>query len=205
MPRSHKQVTKQRLVFASDNPGKLGEVGRILGGLDCRLISQGELGISPALETGKTFAENALIKARHAAEKSGLPAIADDSGLVVEALDGRPGVYSARYAGPHASDDDNVEKLLAELREVADGERGAHYVCAAVWVSPDHTISPIVAEGRWHGRIISERRGDGGFGYDPIFLDESLQKTGAEMSIEEKNRQSHRGKAFAVLRDLLLK
>ncbi len=195
---------RQTLVIASANPGKISEVGRILSGLDCGLISQGELGISAAQETGRTFTENALIKARHAAEKSGLPAIADDSGLVVEALDGRPGVYSARYAGPDANDDDNVEKLLMELRDVPDSERGAHYVCAAVWVSPDDSISPIVAEGRWHGRIISERRGDGGFGYDPIFLDENLKMTGAEMSTEEKNRRSHRGKAFAVLRELLL-
>lgn len=204
MPRSHKLGDRQELVVASANPGKLGEVGRILRDLECRLIPQGELGISPVPENGKTFAENALTKARHAAEKSGLPAIADDSGLLVEALAGRPGVYSARYAGPDANDDENVERLLAELQGVPNDERCAHYVCAAVWVSPDDAVAPIVAEGRWHGRIISERRGDGGFGYDPIFLDEGLRKTGAEMSIEEKNRRSHRGKAFAALRDLLL-
>ncbi len=202
MPRSNKQA-RQELVIASANPGKLSEVRRILAGLRCHLIPQAVLGISPVPESGKTFTENALIKARHAAEKSGLPAIADDSGLVVEALDGRPGVYSARYAGPDASDDNNVEKLLMELREVPDPGRGAHYVCAAVWVSPDDSIAPIVAEGRWHGRVIRERRGAGGFGYDPVFLDENLKKTGAEMSMEEKNRQSHRGKAFAALRDLL--
>jgi XTP/dITP diphosphohydrolase len=202
MPRSHKQA-RQKLVVASANRGKLGEVGGILADLDWQLIPQGELGIAPAAENGETFAENALIKARHAAEKSGLPAIADDSGLLVDALDGRPGVHSARYAGPDAHDDDNVEKLLAELQELPVSERGAHYMCAAVWVSPDDSILPIVAEGRWHGRIISERRGDGGFGYDPVFLDEDLMKTGAEMSMEEKNRRSHRGKAFVALRDLL--
>lgn len=204
MPRSHKRA-RQKLVIASANPGKLNEVRSILAGLDFQLIPQGELGISPVPENGKTFAENALIKARNAAERSGLPAIADDSGLVVEALGGKPGVYSARYAGPDANDDDNVEKLLTELREVPDGERGAHYVCVAVWVSPDDFISPIIAEGQWYGRIVSDRRGDGGFGYDPVFLDEGLKKTGAEMSMQEKNRQSHRGKAFVALRDLLLK
>ncbi len=204
MQRSHVLVTRHRLVIASANPGKLREVGRILAGLECRLIPQSELGISSVPEIGKTFIENALIKARHATEKSGLPAIADDSGLVVDALDGRPGVHSARYAGLNASDDDNVEKLLVELKEVPDGERGAHYVCAAVWVCPEDINSPIVAESQWHGRVLDERRGEGGFGYDPVFLDEQLMKTGAEMSTEEKNRRSHRGKAFSALRDLLL-
>lgn len=202
--RLRKPVDEQRLVIASANPGKIGEVGRILAGLGYRLIPQSELGISPVPENGKTFADNALIKARHAAEKSGLPAIADDSGLLVDALDGRPGVHSARYAGPDANDDDNVEKLLEELRDIPEGERGAHYVCTAVWVGPEVVSTPIVAEGRWHGRIIDERRGEGGFGYDPVFLDEQLMKTGAEMSVEEKNHHSHRGKAFAALRDLLL-
>ncbi len=196
---------RQTLVIASANPGKISEVGRILSGLDCGLISQGELGISAAQETGRTFTENALIKARHAAEKSGLPAIADDSGLVVDALDGRPGVHSARYAGANAKDDDNIEKLLTELSQVPDGRRGAHYECAAVWVSPDDAVEPIVGQGQWHGRIISERRGKGGFGYDPVFLDECLTITGAEMSMEEKNRQSHRGKAFRELRAFMLK
>ena len=194
---------RQKVVFASANPGKLREVGRILSGLDYQLIPQSELGISSVPETGATFADNALIKARHAAGKSGLPAIADDSGLVVDALDGRPGVHSARYAGAGANDDDNVEKLLSELRQVPTGERGAHYECAAVWVCPDDSVSALVAEGQWHGRILDERRGEGGFGYDPVFLDERLMKTGAEMSVAEKNRRSHRGKAFRKLRDLL--
>ena len=197
--------TRQKLVIASANPGKLREIGKILASLDCEIIPQSEIGISSVAETGATFVENALIKARHAAKKSGLPAIADDSGLVADALDGRPGVHSARYAGAEANDDDNVDKLLADLRGVPDGKRGAHYECAAVWVSPDESSSPIVVEGRWHGRILDERRGEGGFGYDPIFLDEQLMKTGAEMSMAEKNRQSHRGSAFRELRDLLLK
>jgi XTP/dITP diphosphohydrolase len=132
-------------------------------------------------------------------------AIADDSGLVVDALNGRPGVHSARYAGENATDDENVTKLLSELEDVVPEERVAHYECAAVWVSPDQTVAPLIGGGMWHGRIIDDRRGGGGFGYDPVFLDPSMNKTGAEMSLEEKNRQSHRGKAFRALRDLLLR
>ncbi len=189
----------KRIVIASGNAGKVCEIRKIFEGSDCEIIPQSELGISSVAETAATFADNALIKARHAAQKSGLPAIADDSGLVVAALDGRPGVHSARYAGAHAGDDDNIEKLLAELREFPDGERGAYYECAAVWASPDDREAPIVAQGQWHGRILDQRRGKGGFGYDPVFLDECLMKTGAEMTVEEKNQQSHRGKAFREL------
>lgn len=195
--------TNDRIVIASGNEGKLREIGEILGRLAVKIVPQSDFGISPVPETGTTFVENALIKARHAARKSGLPAIADDSGLVVDALDGRPGVLSARYGGPAANDDDNVDKLLEELADVSDAERGAHYVCAAVWVSPDEAVAPLLAEGRWQGRIIRKRRGDGGFGYDPVFLDTQANKTGAEMSIEEKNQRSHRGKAFRGLARLL--
>jgi len=198
-------VVNKKIVIASGNEGKVREIGRILGDLDCELIPQRELGISSVPETGATFVDNALIKARHAAEKSGLPAIGDDSGLLVDALDGRPGVHSARYAGADAGDDENVGKLLADLKELPADERGAHYECAAVWVSPDHTVTPLVVEGQWLGRILDQRRGEDGFGYDPVFLDVRLMKTGAEMSMEEKNLQSHRGKAFRKLRDLLLK
>ena len=198
-------AVNNKIVIASGNEGKVREIGRILSELNCELIPQGELGISSVPETGATFVDNALIKARHAAEKSGLPAIGDDSGLLVDALDGRPGVHSARYAGADAGDDENVEKLLADLEKLPADERGAHYECAAVWVSPDDTVTPLVVEGQWLGRIIDERRGEGGFGYDPVFLDVRLMKTGAEMSPEEKNLQSHRGKAFRKLRDLLLK
>lgn len=161
------------------------------------------MGITPVVEDGATFVDNALIKARHAANSSGLPAIADDSGLVVDALDGRPGVHSARYAGDDAGDEENVSKLLSEMTGIPEQERTAHYECAAVLVSPDRRTAPLIAEGRWHGRIIEERRGEGGFGYDPVFLDTSMNKTGAEMSLDEKNRQSHRGMAFRRLRDLL--
>ena len=198
-------TVNNKIVIASGNAGKIREIGEIFSTLDCEIIPQAELGISSALETGTTFIDNALIKARHAAEKSGLPAIADDSGLVVDALDGRPGVQSARYAGVGANDDENVEKLLQELSQVPDADRGAHYECAAVWVSPDADVPPKVAQGQWHGRITSERRGEGGFGYDPVFLDEDMAKTGAEMSAAEKIRHSHRGRAFRDLCDLLMK
>lgn len=197
--------SRAKLVFASANPGKLGEVERILAGLNSEIVPQGELGITPVRETGTSFVDNAMIKARHAARGSGMPAIADDSGLVVDALDGKPGVRSARYAGAEASDDENVDKLLDELARVPAAKRTAHYECAAVWVSPDDSVAPLIADGRWHGRILTSRRGTGGFGYDPVFLDPLLNKTGAEMSIEEKNCRSHRGEAFRRLAELLMK
>lgn len=193
----------KKVVIASGNKGKLREIGTILSDLDCEIIAQSKLGIASVAETGATFADNAMIKARHAAAESGLPAIADDSGLVVDALDGRPGINSARYAGTGASDDDNIDKLLAELRDVPREERGAHFHCAAVWVSPDDSVGPLVAEGRWRGRILAERRGRGGFGYDPVFFDPNLGRSAAEMSDEEKNRQSHRAKAFQQLGEQL--
>jgi XTP/dITP diphosphohydrolase len=198
-------AVKNKIVVASGNEGKIREIRNILSSLDCEIIPQGELNIASVPETGATFVANALIKARHAAEESGLPSIADDSGLIVHALDDRPGVHSARYAGPNATDQEKVDRLLAELNDVPGNARSAHYECAAVWVSPDDPAKPLVALGQWHGQIIGEPRGASGFGYDPVFLDPQLNKTGAEMSVEEKNRQSHRGKAFRELRDLLSK
>lgn len=196
---------RYKIAIASGNPGKIREICRIFEDLEYEIIPQRRLGVASAPETGATFVDNALIKARNAAEESGLPAIADDSGLVVDALGGRPGVHSARYAGADANDDDNIEKLLCELKNIPAEQRGAHYECAAVWVSPNDIDAPLVAEGRWHGRILSARRGGGGFGYDPVFLDLQMNMTGAEMSMEEKNHQSHRGRAFRHLRDLLRK
>ena len=195
--------SRNTIVVASGNRGKLREIGKVLADLDCELIPQNQLGIASVPETGSTFVDNATIKARHAAARSGLPAIADDSGLVVDALGGRPGVHSARYAGDDASDDENIDKLLAELEGVPEAERGAHYKCAAVWISPDAAVEPVVAYGEWHGRILPARRGRGGFGYDPVFLDTQLGKSGAEMTVEEKNRRSHRGEAFRRLGELL--
>jgi XTP/dITP diphosphohydrolase len=151
----------KKIVLASGNVGKLREIERILADLDVEIIAQAELGVSEADETGSTFVENALIKARHAAVVTSLPAIADDSGLVVKALDGRPGVHSARYSGPGATDDENIDKLLQEMRRVPADERGAAFHCCACFVTPDDTSS-LIAEGRWEGTILGERRGHRG-------------------------------------------
>ena len=184
--------------MASGNRGKLRELTRILADLDFSVVPQSDFAISEAEENGATFAANALIKARHAALLTGLPAIADDSGLVVDALDGRPGVYSARFARTNASDASNIDKLLHELAQVDDAARGAAFHCVACFVMPgDHT--PLIAEGTWRGSIARARRGDGGFGYDPVFIDPELGVTAAELSAEEKDQRSHRGKALARL------
>lgn len=188
-----------RCVLASGNRGKLREAERILGVLGIEVVPQSALAIEGADETGSTFVENALLKARHAAKLSGLPAIADDSGLAVDALNGRPGVWSARYAGEDAEDADNIRKLLQELRNVPAGRRQASFHCAAVLVSPDDAFEPIVAEGKWSGVILSEPKGLQGFGYDPVFFDPTLGRSAAEMTATEKNAASHRGKALRLL------
>ena len=191
-----------KIVMASGNRGKLREISRILADLNIVIVPQSEFSVSDADETGTTFVENALIKARHAAAATGLPAIADDSGLSVDALDGRPGVYSARYAGANATDAANNGKLLAELANVDDADRGAAFHCTACFVTPDDA-EPVVATGEWRGTILREARGDGGFGYDPLFLDPASGKTGAELSAAEKNARSHRGQALRALGLLL--
>ena len=190
-----------KVVIATGNPGKLVELQGLLGDLGMELVAQSEFGVESAEETGATFAENALLKARHAAACTGLPAIADDSGIVVDALDGRPGVYSARYAGTNATDEENVDKLLAEL--VGISNRSAHFCCAAVYVGSDDASEPLVAEAGWHGIITGERRGSGGFGYDPVFFLPEFGCTSAELSRERKNELSHRGQAFRELKRLL--
>ena len=187
-----------RIVLASGNVGKLREIEHILGDLDVEVVAQSELGVPEADEAGKTFVENALIKARHAAAMTGLPAIADDSGLVVEALGGRPGVYSARYAGPDATDDENIDKPLEELRDIPDADRAAAFHCCSCYVSADDSTS-LIAEGRWEGVILRSRRGDAGFGYDPVFHDPESGRTAAELGPEQKNARSHRGKALTAL------
>jgi XTP/dITP diphosphohydrolase len=188
--------------MASGNPGKLREISRILGDLDFTVVPQSEYEIPEAIEDGDTFVANALIKARHAAKLSGLPAIADDSGLVVDALNGRPGIYSARYAGANASDADNIDKLLFELQNVAIANRGATFHCIACFVTPD-SDEALIAEGTWRGTIARKRSGDGGFGYDPVFVDTELGVSSAELSATQKNARSHRGKAlFELARQL---
>jgi XTP/dITP diphosphohydrolase len=195
--------TPDKVVLASGNAGKIREIADIFSGLNLKIVAQTEFGLESAEETGATFVENALLKARYAAEKTGLAAMADDSGIIVDALHGRPGIHSARYAGATATDDENLELLLQELDTIPDNERGAGFHCAAVLVFPSDKRSPLIAEAVWRGSILRQRRGTGGFGYDPVFLDGASGKTGAEMSREEKNSVSHRGRAFRSLRELL--
>lgn len=187
------------IVMASGNAGKIREIASLLRDLDVEVVPQSAFNIPDAEETGTTFEENVIIKAQHAVALSGLPAIADDSGLVVDALDGRPGVYSARYAGADASDDDNVDKLLRELDGVT--QRSAAFHCVACFLEP--SAKPVLASGIWRGEILRERRGDGGFGYDPVFLDVASGKASAELSPDEKNARSHRGQALRALADVL--
>lgn len=186
-----------KIVIATGNPGKLKELQSMLDDLGVAVVSQSQLGVRPGPETGQTFVDNALQKARHAAALTGLPVVADDSGLVVAALDGRPGIYSARYAGPGASDEDNIDKLLAEL-EACD-KREAYFHCAAVFIRSAEDAAPLIAEGSWHGRISRQRRGSEGFGYDPVFVVPDLERHSAELTAEEKNRRSHRGQAMREL------
>lgn len=186
-----------RLVLASGNAGKLREFRRLLEPLGVEVIPQAELRIAEADEPHMTFVENALAKARHASACSGLPALADDSGICVDALGGAPGVRSARYAGAPSSDARNNEALVAALRGVAD--RRAHYYCVLVLVRHADDPQPIIAEGVWRGSIVEVPRGDGGFGYDPHFQDEVTGLTGAELALARKNALSHRGKAMRRL------
>jgi XTP/dITP diphosphohydrolase len=189
-----------KAVLASSNPGKLRELSGILAPLGYDLVAQSSLGIETPPETGTTFAENALLKARHASRVAALPALADDSGIEVDALDGRPGVYSARYAGEGASDLANLQKMLDELREVPMERRGARYRCVIAFARSADDPAPLIAEGSWEGRILFEPRGTGGFGYDPIFVPtEGDERTFAEMTAEQKHALSHRGRAFRAL------
>jgi XTP/dITP diphosphohydrolase len=188
---------KRRVVIASSNAGKVREFRALLAGLDFSVIAQGELGIEAAEEPHLTFVENALAKARHAAVHSGLPALADDSGLCVAALGGAPGVHSARFSGLNADDDSNNAELLRRLQGEAD--RRAHYTCVLVAVASADDPEPLIAEARWHGAIVTQPRGAGGFGYDPLFLLPELGRTAAELPPQEKNRISHRGLAMREL------
>jgi XTP/dITP diphosphohydrolase len=188
-----------RAVLASGNPGKLRELAALLAPFSLQLAPQSEFGIRPAAETGATFLENALLKAHHAARHARLPALADDSGLEVDALGGRPGVWSARFAGEGASDEQNLRQLLAELEEVPEGWRQARYQCVIVWVRSVGDQAPLVAHGTWQGRIGHAPRGHGGFGYDPVFIPAGEQRSAAELTPAEKNAVSHRGQALRAL------
>lgn len=190
----------RKLVLASGNPGKLAEMRELLAEVEVDTVSQGELGIADVDETGLTFLENAILKARHAARESGLPAIGEDSGLCVDALDGGPGLYSARYAGSPSNAAANVDKLLHALRDVPPEARTAHFYCALVLLRHPEDPRPLVCEGTWDGRILEARRGSGGFGYDPVFYDPLVGLSAAEMDLGSKHRVSHRGQAMMKLR-----
>jgi len=189
-----------RVVLATSNPGKQREFATLLAPRGFELVLQSDLGIESVEETGNTFEDNALLKARHAAERSGLPALADDSGLEVDALGGRPGVWSARYAGAGATDEQNNARLIEELAGVPDEQRTARYRCVLALVRGPRDTQPILAQGSWEGRIGQEPVGNGGFGYDPYFIPAGLNCTAAELSPARKNALSHRG---AALRDLI--
>ncbi|HEX7814910.1 RdgB/HAM1 family non-canonical purine NTP pyrophosphatase [Dyella sp.] len=190
-----------RIVLASSNPGKLREFGALLADSGFEIVTQGSLGIEDADETGLTFVENALLKARHAAQASGLPALADDSGLCVDHLHGAPGLYSARYSGNHGDAQANNAKLLRAMEGVPEARRGAFFIGVLVLLRHPEDPAPFIAEGRWHGRILTEGRGTGGFGYNPVFLPDGYEQSVAEMDDDLKNRLSHRGQALALLRE----
>ena len=193
-----------KLVLASGNAGKLAELRDLLAGSGVELIAQSELGIGDAEETGSTFVENAILKARHAARASGMAALADDSGLCVDALGGAPGLYSARYAGVHGDNAANNVKLLRELDGVPDAQRAAHFTCVLALLRRADDPDPIIATGRWPGRVLHAPRGEHGFGYDPVFLPDDGGGLGsAELQPALKNRISHRGQALAMLKTAL--
>ncbi|MGL6021129.1 MAG: XTP/dITP diphosphatase [Gibbsiella quercinecans] len=193
----------QKVVLATGNPGKVRELASLLADFGLDVVAQTDLGVESAEETGLTFIENAILKARHAAQVTGLPAIADDSGLAVDALGGAPGIYSARYAGEDASDQQNLEKLLAALKEVPPGSRGAQFHCVLVYLRHAQDPTPLVFHSNWAGEITAEPAGQGGFGYDPIFYVPELGRTAAELTREEKSAVSHRGKALTLMLEAL--
>lgn len=192
-----------RVVLASNNEGKTREVAAELQGLGIELLPQSHFGVEPADETGLTFVENAILKARHACRHTGLPSIADDSGIEVDALNGAPGIYSARYAGPDADDGANNARLLQALAETSDAERSARYQCVMVYLRHAEDPTPIICQASWEGYVLREPRGNGGFGYDPLFFLPDLGCTAAELDLAAKNRVSHRGQALRKLIDAL--
>ncbi len=187
------------IVLASSNPGKVREINQLLAGLDIRVRPQSDFGVQDAEETGLTFVENAILKARNAASHTGLPAVADDSGLEVDALHGAPGIYSARFAGPGASDEDNLQKLLAELGDLPEAQRTARFQCLMVYLRHAADPTPLICQGTWEGRILSAPRGEHGFGYDPVFYVPTHDCASAELAPEVKNALSHRGQALRKL------
>ena len=194
---------RNRIVFASGNTGKVREIGQLLDGLNIDIIPQSEFNVPEIEETGLTFVENAILKARNAVYHTGLPAIADDSGIAVDVLQGRPGIYSARFAGVGASDEENLGKLVSLVKSFSEEERTARFICSMVYLRHAEDPIPAIAEGVWEGRLLLEPKGQDGFGYDPIFYVSSQQCTAAELPPEIKNRLSHRGQALKRLLDKL--
>lgn len=192
-----------KIVLATGNQGKVKELASLLAEHQIEIVPQSNFNVPDAAETGTTFIENAIIKARHAAKLTGLPAIADDSGLEVDALQGAPGVYSARYAddivGEHVTDDDNINKLLKALENTPDDKRSARFHCVLVYMKHENDPTPIICHGVWQGSISREKRGEQGFGYDPVFWQKDLQLSSAQLPRNIKNRLSHRGQALAQL------
>lgn len=189
-----------KLVIATGNAGKLKEIRRIFSGLDVDVVAQSEFDTPEADETGLSFIENAILKARNAAEHTGLPALADDSGIEVDALNGEPGIHSARYAG---DDESNIDKLLRELDATGDEQRTARFQCVMAYVRHANDPVPLIAQGAWEGRILGERQGEGGFGYDPVFYVPEHDCSAAQLSADEKNAISHRGKALGLMLEQL--
>lgn len=192
-----------KIVLASNNAGKVNEFNALFEPLQITILPQSSLGVNDIEETGLTFVENAILKARHAATITGLPSLADDSGLVVPALGGAPGIYSARYAGEKASAKDNIQKLLASLENVSDENREAFFYCALVFMRHASDPTPLICEGKWSGRILPSPKGEQGFGYDPVFYVSSENKTAAELPLAIKNTISHRGLALQTLLKML--
>ncbi|OCG63272.1 XTP/dITP diphosphatase [Gilliamella sp. Fer4-1] len=189
----------QKIVLATNNQGKVNELQRLLTDAGFDIVAQSQFNVPDANETGLTFIENAILKARHTAKLTGLPSIADDSGLSVDALGGQPGIYSARYAGEHGNDQSNNQKLLDALNNVPKEKRTAYFYCALVFMRHENDPTPIICLGKWHGLILTEAQGDGGFGYDPLFYVPELGCTAAQLTKEQKSQISHRGQALKQL------
>jgi len=197
--KSMTQYAPKKVVLASGNRGKVREIGALLVDLNVEVVPQSDFNLIEAEETGLTFVENAIIKARHAAHHTGLPAIADDSGLEVDALNGAPGIYSSRFAGAEATSQQNLEKLLIDLKDIPEEARTARFQCAIVYMRHEADPTPLICQGSWEGRILFESHGTNGFGYDPIFYVPDHNCAAAELSPEIKNGLSHRGKALKQL------